>query len=139
MEIKDHNGKVTTTAADIASIINSIITAMAGHDQDKEHFYCIGLDVKNRIKYIDLASMGTLTSSLVHPREAFRLAVMRGVASLVFTHNHPSGDPTPSRDDIAVTERLKAAGEILGIKLLDHVIVGNGTGSYASMLEKGYL
>ena len=139
MEIKDHNGKVTSAATDIASIISAIISAMAEHDRDKEHFYCIGLDVKNRIKYIDLASVGTLTSSLVHPRETFRLAVMRGVASLIFSHNHPSGDPTPSREDITITEKLKAGGEILGIKILDHVIVGNGTGSYASMLEKGYL
>jgi DNA repair protein RadC len=139
MEIKDHNGKVTATAKDIASVVSSIITAMAEHDRDKEHFYCIGLDVKNRIKYIDLASMGTLTSSLVHPREAFRLAVMKGVANLIFSHNHPSGDPAPSREDITITERLKESGEILGIKILDHVIVGNGNGGYISMLEKGYL
>lgn len=139
MEIKDHNGKVTATAKDIASVVSSIIGAMAEHDRDKEHFYCIGLDVKNRIKYIDLASMGTLTSSLVHPREAFRLAIMKGVANLIFSHNHPSGDPAPSGEDITITERLKDSGEILGIKILDHVIVGNGTGSYASMLEKGYL
>lgn len=139
MEIKDHNGKVTTAATDIASIVNSIIKAMDEHDRDKEHFYCIGLDVKNRVKYIDLASMGTLTSSLVHPREAFRLAIMKGIANLIFSHNHPSGDPTPSREDITITEKLKAAGEILGIKILDHVIVGNGTAHHVSMLEKGYL
>jgi DNA repair protein RadC len=139
MEIKEHNGKITSTAADIASVVTSIIGAMAKHDRDKEHFYCIGLDVKNRIKYIDLASMGTLTSSLVHPREAFRLAIMKGVANLIFSHNHPSGDPAPSREDITITEKLKDSGEILGIKILDHVIVGNGNGSYISMLEKGYL
>jgi DNA repair protein RadC len=139
MEIKDHNGKVTNAATDIAAIIRAIIATMDKHDRDKEHFYCIGLDVKNRIKYIDLASMGTLTSSLVHPREAFRLAVMKGVANLIFSHNHPSGDPTPSHDDIAVTEKLRASGDILGIKILDHVIVGNGTANFTSMLEKGYL
>ncbi|MHB8883097.1 MAG: JAB domain-containing protein [Thermodesulfovibrionales bacterium] len=139
MEIKEHNGKVTSSSKDIATIISAIIAAMSEHDQDKEHFYCIGLSVKNHIKYIDLASVGTLTNSLIHPREAFRLAITKGVASLIFAHNHPSGDPAPSREDITTTERLKKAGEILGIKTLDHVIVGNGNGEYISMLEKGYL
>lgn len=139
MEIKDHNGKITSTSADIAVLIHSIISATEEYEQDKEHFFCIGLNVKNRVKYIDLVSLGTLTNCLVHPREVFRLAVMRGVASIICAHNHPGGDPEPSREDFAVTKKLKEAGETLGIKVIDHVIIGNGTEGYVSMLEKGYL
>ncbi|MDA8084873.1 MAG: DNA repair protein RadC [Nitrospiraceae bacterium] len=103
----------------------------------KEVFCCALLDVKNRLLCDFRVSEGTLTSSLIHPREAFLQAVRESAASVIFVHNHPSGDPEPSRDDIQITGRLEQAGEMLGIKLLDHVIVGDGR--YASMLEKGYL
>jgi DNA repair protein RadC len=104
---------------------------------NKEVFYCLMLDVKNRLIKEVRISDGTLTSSLIHPREAFINAVKESAASVIFIHNHPSGDPTPSRDDIAITERLEQAGEMMGIKVLDHIIIGDG--GYASMLEKGYL
>jgi DNA repair protein RadC len=103
----------------------------------KEVFSCALLDVKNRLIQEARVSEGTLTSSLIHPREAFLLAVRESAASVIFVHNHPSGDPTPSRDDILITERLENAGEMIGIKVLDHIIIGDG--QYASMLEKGYL
>jgi len=103
----------------------------------KETFYCLMLDVKNRLIKEMRISEGTLSSSLIHPREAFTNAVRESAASVIFAHNHPSGDPTPSRDDIEITGRLEKAGEMLGIKLLDHIIVGDG--QYTSMLEKGYL
>lgn len=103
----------------------------------KEVFCCALLDVKNRLMQDVKVSEGTLTSSLIHPREAFIQAVRESAASVIFVHNHPSGDPTPSRDDILVTGRLQEAGEMLGIKVLDHIIVGDG--QYASMLEKGHL
>lgn len=103
----------------------------------KEHFYSILLDVKNRLIREIRISEGTLTASLIHPRESFRNAVRESAASVIFIHNHPSGDPTPSREDIAITERLEKAGETLGIKMLDHIIVADG--GYTSMLEKGYL
>jgi len=95
------------------------------------------LDVKNRLIRDLRISEGTLTASLIHPRESFRDAIRESAASVIFIHNHPSGDPTPSREDIAITEKLENAGETLGIKVLDHIIVADG--GYTSMLEKGYM
>ncbi len=103
----------------------------------KEVFYCVMLDVKNRLIRESRISEGTLTSSLIHPREAFREAIKESATSVIFIHNHPSGDPSPSREDILITERLAKAGETVGIKVLDHIIVGDG--KYTSMLDKGYL
>ncbi len=103
----------------------------------KELFISILLDVKNRLIREFKVSEGTLTNSLIHPREAFKEAVKESAASVIFVHNHPSGDPTPSRDDITITERLKSAGEIIGISVLDHVIIGDG--KYISLKEKGIL
>jgi DNA repair protein RadC len=103
----------------------------------KEVFYCLLLDVKNRLIREHRVSEGTLTSAPIHPREAFREAIRECAAAVIFVHNHPSGDPSPSREDIAITEKLESAGEAVGIRVLDHVIVGDG--EYASMLEKGYL
>jgi DNA repair protein RadC len=103
----------------------------------KEAFHCILLDVKNRLIRDLKISEGTLTASLIHPRESFRDAIKESAASVIFIHNHPSGDPTPSREDIAITEKLEKAGETLGIKMLDHIIVADG--GYTSMLEKGYI
>lgn len=95
-------------------------------DLDREVFETLALDAKNRLLRRDRVSTGTLTGSLVHPREVFRPALAAGAAALVVVHNHPSGDPAPSREDREVTRRLVLAGEILGIKLLDHVVVGDG-------------
>jgi DNA repair protein RadC len=92
-------------------------------DRDKEHFWVIGVNTRNNVLYVDLVSLGTLNASLVHPRELFRLAVMRAVNSLIIAHSHPSGDPTPSEDDKALNRRLVDAGRILGIEILDHVII----------------
>jgi DNA repair protein RadC len=99
----------------------------------KERFLCILLDAKNRVFKEVVVSEGTHTSSLVHPREVFREAIREAAASVLFTHNHPSGDPTPSRDDIEITRRLVETGEIVGIKVLDHVIVADG--GYASVIH----
>ncbi len=101
----------------------------------KEVFLSALLDAKNRLIREVKVSEGTLTNSLIHPREAFREAIRESAASVIFVHNHPSGDPEPSRDDLAVTERLKATGEIIGIQVLDHVIIGDGR--YVSLKEKG--
>jgi DNA repair protein RadC len=106
-------------------------------DLRKEVFHCAMLDVKNRLIRDVKISEGTLTSSIVHPREAFRDAIRESAASVIFVHNHPSGDPSPSREDVLITEKLADAGQTVGIKVLDHVIIGDG--EYASMLEKGYL
>lgn len=103
----------------------------------KEIFIAVLLDVKNRLLRESKVSEGTLTNSLIHPREAFKEAIKESAASVIFVHNHPSGDPQPSRDDMAVTERLKKAGDIIGIQVLDHVIIGDG--KYVSLKEKGVL
>ena len=92
----------------------------------KEQFHCLLLDSRNRYLRDERISEGTLTSSLVHPREAFRPAVREAASAVIFAHNHPSGDPSPSREDVELTRRLCEAGKILGIRVLDHVIVGDG-------------
>ncbi|MGG1880346.1 DNA repair protein RadC [Paenibacillus cisolokensis] len=104
---------------------------------DKEHFMIILLNTKNRVISIETISVGGLNSAIVHPREVFKPAIIKGAASLICTHNHPSGDPTPSTEDIRLTERLINAGEILGIDVLDHVIVG--TEGYVSLKEKALI
>jgi len=104
---------------------------------NKEIFYCALLNAKNRIFRDNRISEGTLTNALIHPREAFREAIKESAASVIFIHNHPSGDPSPSREDILITERLAEAGDIVGIKVLDHVIIGDG--QFTSMMEKGYI
>jgi DNA repair protein RadC len=106
-------------------------------DLKKEVFYCAMLDAKNRISNDYCVSEGTLTNSLIHPREAFKNAIRESAASVIFVHNHPSGDPRPSREDIVVTDRLVNAGEIVGIKVLDHIIIGDNR--YTSMMEEGYI
>lgn len=102
----------------------------------KERFICAMLDSKNRLFKEMQVSDGTLTSSPVHPREVFRYAIKEAAASVLFIHNHPSGDPTPSRDDLAITERLVETGRIVGINVLDHVIISDSR--YTSLKEKGY-
>lgn len=104
--------------------------------ETKEHFICLHLDGKNRIICMDRVSVGSLNQSIVHPREVLKTAVMSSAAALILVHNHPSGDPTPSREDIEITRRLKEASEIIGIKLLDHIIVGD---IYVSLMEAGNL
>ncbi|MBI5196340.1 MAG: DNA repair protein RadC [Nitrospirae bacterium] len=105
--------------------------------QKKEMFLCAMLDIKNRIFKDATVSVGTLTSSLVHPREVFRHAIKEAAASVIFIHNHPSGDPSPSKNDIEITGRLIETGRIVGINVLDHVIVTDER--YVSIMEGGYL
>jgi DNA repair protein RadC len=91
----------------------------------KEHFNTLHLDGKNRIICMDLVSIGSLNQSIVHPREVFKTACLSNAAALILVHQHPTGDPNPSSEDLAITRRLKEAGEIIGIKVLDHIIVGD--------------
>ena len=95
-------------------------------DAKKEEFRCVLLDTKNRIIREETVSTGSLTASLVHPRETFKAAVRESAAAVIFVHNHPSGDTKPSQEDILLTKRLVQAGDLLGIRVLDHVIVGDG-------------
>lgn len=90
----------------------------------KEHFKIVMLDTKNQIIATEEVSVGNLNSSIVHPREVYKEAIKRSSASIILVHNHPSGDPTPSKEDINITRRLVECGELLGIRVLDHVIIG---------------
>ena len=106
-------------------------------NESKEHFITIHLDGKNKIICVDVVSSGSLNASIVHPREVFKSCLLSSAAAVVMLHNHPSGDPTPSREDIELTERLKEAGEILGIRTLDHIIIGDEC--YVSFADRGML
>lgn len=105
--------------------------------ETKEHFITLHLDGKNRIVCFDRVSVGSLNQSIVHPREVFRGAILSSAAAIIMLHNHPSGDPTPSPEDRAITKRLTEAGDLIGIRILDHVIVGDG--QYLSFAERGML
>lgn len=137
MLIREHNNKIVRCADDMAPIFRAVLDTLDALDREKEHFYNICLDAKNKIKLIDCVSIGSLTASIVHPRECFRRAIIEGAASIILGHNHPSGDPTPSKEDIELTRRLQDAGELLGIKVLDHIVIGKD--SHVSLAEMGYL
>ena len=104
---------------------------------DREHLVLITLDTKNVITSITTISIGSLNTSIVHPREVFKTAILSNAASIILAHNHPSGDSTPSKEDINITDRIRESGKILGIDLLDHLIIGDD--SYISLKEKGIL
>ncbi len=93
----------------------------------KEHFLSVMLNTRHMPIGVELVSVGSLNASIVHPREVFRPAVLAAAASLVLVHNHPSGDPTPSEDDLEITQRLRRVGEMMGIEVLDHMILGAST------------
>ena len=93
---------------------------------DREMFVALLLDGKNQVLGFNVVSIGSLTAALVHPREVFKPVILANAAAVILLHNHPSGSPEPSAEDRALTERLERAGELLGIKVLDHVIIGDG-------------
>ncbi|QOR65693.1 DNA repair protein RadC [Cytobacillus suaedae] len=103
----------------------------------QEHFVCLYLNTKNQVLHRQTIFIGSLNASIVHPREVYKEAFRRSAASIICIHNHPSGDPAPSREDIEVTKRLAECGKILGIELLDHLIIGEH--KYVSLKEKGYV
>lgn len=107
-------------------------------DLDREQVIVCCLDNKNQPVSINVVSVGTLNSSLVHPREVFKTAILSNAASIILFHNHPSGDPEPSQEDINITTRIREAGNILGIELLDHIIIGSDD-VFCSLKEKGSL
>ena len=104
-------------------------------NETKEHFLSLHLDSKNRILCIDQVSSGSLNASIVHPREVFKTCLLSSAAAVLFLHNHPSGDPEPSREDLELTTRLKEGGELLGIRVLDHIVIGSGR--YISLADQG--
>lgn len=137
MIIRERTKDVIAHPKNVAAVLRSVFRGYDEADRDKEHFFVFGLDTGNHIKYLDVVSVGALDYNLVHPREVFRRAVHKGVASIVVAHNHPSGRLDPSEEDLALTKRLAQAGKLIGIALLDHVIVAGG--SHFSFAHKGLL
>ncbi|WP_243524642.1 DNA repair protein RadC [Bacillus pseudomycoides] len=103
----------------------------------QEHFVCLYLNTKNQVMHRQTVFIGSLNASIVHPREVFKEAFRRAAASIICLHNHPSGDPTPSREDIEVTKRLVECGRVIGIEVLDHIIIGDH--KFVSLKEKGHI
>lgn len=121
---------------DVAAFLTTSLYPSSG--LDKEVFSVLCLDARNVVRRVEVVSVGTLSASLVHPREVFRPAIRAGAASIIVCHNHPSGDPTPSGDDVALTRRLVQVGELVGIEVLDHLILGHGNRRpYHSMKAAG--
>ncbi len=106
-------------------------------EQKKEKFITLYLDTKNQILKEETISIGSLNASVVHPREVFKGALELSSASIIMIHNHPSGDPSPSREDIMITEKLVDGGKLLGIDVLDHIIIGDGR--YTSLKDEGFI
>lgn len=129
--VRNPGRPVISSPADVDGLLRGRIA-----NRDRENFVAVLLNTKNEVLEISTISIGTLSNSLVHPREVFKPAVRASAASVVLAHNHPSGKVEPSREDREVTGRLVDAAEILGIEVLDHVIVGDG---YFSMKERGML
>lgn len=124
-----------TTPKDIYQIMKPIYSQNDELDREKEQLYMIGLDARNNIKTIYLISMGTINESLVSPREVYRTALIKNCVSIILVHNHPSQESTPSQEDLEVTKKLKDAGRMIGVNLLDHLIfTDNG---YQSLKEMG--
>ncbi len=116
--MKRRNSETITSPDRLYEIIKSNITQFS-----KEHFFVISLDTRNNLIGVDEISVGTLTASLVHPRETFESAIRRHAAKIIISHNHPSGETDPSDDDMKITRRLIEAGKIMGIEVLDHIII----------------
>ena len=125
-----------SNAQAVSDHMQKILQKMDSLERNKEHFFLISLTARNKVKFVELISIGTMNASLVHPREVFRRSIIHGAASVIICHNHPSGDPEPSEEDITITRRLIDAGKIIGIEVLDHIILGSKS---VSLKEKGII
>ena len=112
-----------------------LLTELKG--QRREHFLCLYLNARNQVVHKEVISIGSLSASIVHPREVFQVAVTRVAASIILAHNHPSGDVTPSKEDIELTRRMVEAGGIMGIDILDHIILSES--DFLSLKERGLM
>lgn len=136
-ERRDERGSVVRSPEDAAAILRETAKAL-----EHERFWTLPLDAKNRLKWgVEEISRGILDSSLVHPREVFKRAIQWGCAAVVLVHNHPSGDPTPSAEDVRITRQLVQAGQVIGIKVLDHIVLGRPSAErvrdFVSLREAG--
>ncbi len=122
LEVEPESGEKTSvrTSQEVMSLVRGRLRG-----KKKEHFLVLLLDTRGQLIKVAEISVGSLDASIVHPREVFKEAISASAASVIFVHNHPSGDPEPSQDDIKLTERLVQAGEIVGIDVLDHIIIGS--------------
>jgi DNA repair protein RadC len=121
------------SSKDVAQLLRAYLQGV-----DREYFVVLFVDQKNRLTGIHTVSMGSLTGSIVHPREVFKAAILAQAAAIICGHNHPSGDLQPSREDRAMTTRLYQAGKLLGIQVLDHIIIGS-EGKHFSFADEGLL
>lgn len=135
MIISEKPDKITGSV-DIARIMWNILEAEHETDRDREHIWAIGINTANKIKYIELVALGDLDRAFINPREIFRLAMMRACKKIILCHNHPSGNTIPSEGDKLFTKQSIAAGQILGIHVLDHIIIG-GVLNYYSFVDYG--
>lgn len=122
------------SSKDAAAIFRSHLAGV-----DREHFVILFLDRKNKVIGVNTVSVGSLTASIVSPREVFKPAIIANASAIICAHNHPSGDPKPSPEDRTLTERLYQAGKLLDIQVLDHIIVGDGTTTFYSFADHGTL
>ena len=129
--VKEASSKTCRTPADAAGILADTATLA------QEAFTVLTLDTKHHIIDRHLITLGLLDASLVHPREVFRTAIQDGAAAILVSHNHPSGDPTPSAEDIRITRQLVEAGKVLDVQVLDHVVIGRGETPFTSLRETG--
>lgn len=127
-----YSNRVISSPADSAEIIRDFI-----ENSDREQMIMCCLDTKNQPTSISIVSIGSLNSAIIHPREVYKTAILSNASSIIIAHNHPSGNPDPSHEDITLTNRLDEAGKIIGIKLLDHLIIGYG--NFYSFKEEGML
>lgn len=139
--VKEKNVKYETDIERLASspsVVNDICTAMGIEEYTEEAFLMFTLNTKNKVTGAFIVSKGTLDASLISPREVFKRAIMQNSNAIIIAHNHPSGDPTPSNEDKAITQRLIDSGNLLGIQVLDHIVLGDN-GKYLSFKERGLL
>lgn len=134
ISVRELVGNKLTEPADVARFWADTVAQAKIYDPEKEHCAVYMLNVKNRVKGWQIVSQGIQNASLIHPREVFRPAVVMSAAAVILVHNHPSGDTTPSADDLKITRQLIEAGKILGIQLLDHLVIGD---KFLSIRESG--
>ncbi|WP_373232976.1 DNA repair protein RadC [Cohnella sp.] len=131
-------GFFTQPKVDSPEEAHLVFRQWAMEEMDREHLVVLCLDTKHRPTALQTVAVGTLDSILIHPREVFKTALLANAASIICAHWHPSGDPAPSLEDVKITNRLMKAGEIIGIKLLDHLILGAGD-HFVSLQESGIM
>ncbi len=127
----------TETKVSSAKDVYKFACFMEWNEHEQEHLFAIHLDAKNKIKGYTLVTMGLIDRSHIHAREVFRSAIINGASRIILVHNHPSGDPTPSSQDISSTREMRCAGKIIGIQITDHIILGEI--DYYSLLDNGFI